>query len=207
MDAHVFVDNSNLIGGARRTAAKQEPHVPWPAVRIEYANFFALVERGFAVKTRVFAGSVPPGNDELWTHAERAGYQTDLLRKIESDDGMLKEQGVDELLHLKMANALLDYRAPQTLVIVTGDGAKSEFGTSFTEYVKRASKAGWDSVVWSWSRNLSPRFKHLIADGVRLKVHSLDAYYEQVTFVKGGSWVLEDRGVIETKTRRAKALE
>jgi hypothetical protein len=205
MDAHMFIDNSNLIGGARRTAKVHEPAVPWPAVRIEYANFFALIESGFDVKTRVFAGSVPPGNGDLWKHAKKARYETDLLRKVERDDGMLEEQGVDELLHLKIANVLLDNQAPQTLVIVTGDGARSDFGTSFTEYVRRASRLGWDTVVWSWSRNLSPRYKEMIRDGVRLKVHSLDAHYDRVTFIKGGNWILDGSLVVPTETRRASA--
>ena len=73
----------------------------------------------------MMAGSVPPGNDDLWAHAEDAGYQTDLLRKIEHDDGSLGEQAVDELMHLKIANVLLDFDEPQTLVLVTGDGKVS----------------------------------------------------------------------------------
>ncbi len=45
-------------------------------------------------------------------HAQRGGYDTDLLRRVEADDGRLIEQGVDEMLHLKIANALLDSKRP-----------------------------------------------------------------------------------------------
>ncbi len=89
MRHHVFIDNSNIFGGAQRTAAKVEAHIPWPAVRLYTRNFIALIEGGQEIGARVFAGSVPPGNDELWQYARDMGYNTDLLRKVERDDGRL----------------------------------------------------------------------------------------------------------------------
>ena len=189
MNAHIFIDNSNAFGGAQRAAAKLEPEAIWLAVRLYYRNFFRLIEKGLTPTTRVLAGSVPPGNDVLWDYARNAGYNTDLLRKVEADDGRLVEQGVDEIAHLKIANALLDYDPPQTLVLITGDGHDSHFGTSFTRQAERALKRGWHVRVWSWEEQLSGKFARLAAQSHgAMVVSTFDPYYKYITFVQGGSY-------------------
>lgn len=106
------------------------------------------------------------------------------------------------MLHLKIANALLDYDAPQTLVLVTGDGSTSEFQTSFADQVKRAAKRGWNVEVWSWRDQLSGRFGQLVRDGVRnLVVRHLDPHYLSITFVEGRQY--EDQGRPLTVAGRA----
>ncbi len=122
MRAHVFADNSNIFGGAQQAADTYEPGIPWIAVRVYYRNLFRLIEGSHQVVTRVLAGSVPPGSEELWDYARQGGYDTALLKKIDTDNGRLAEQGVDEVLHLKIANVLLDHDPPQTLILATGDG-------------------------------------------------------------------------------------
>jgi hypothetical protein len=97
----------------------------------------------------------------LWQAARNLGYDTDLLQRVEQDDGRLTEQAVDEMLHLKMANALLDYEPPQTLVIVGGDGKDSNWATSFSGHAERALKRGWNVEVWSWRRQLTGRYDAL----------------------------------------------
>lgn len=89
MGGHVFIDNSNILGGAQGTAAVREPGTPWVAVRVYYRHLFRLVEGSHDVNTRVMAGSVPPGSDELWDYSRRGGYDTGLLKKIGTDDGRL----------------------------------------------------------------------------------------------------------------------
>ena len=69
MPAHIFVDNSNMLGGATRFAATAEPDVPWQAIRLYFRNFAQLIEGVHTVQTRVLGGSLPPGNDALWDHA------------------------------------------------------------------------------------------------------------------------------------------
>ncbi|NCB43712.1 MAG: NYN domain-containing protein [Clostridia bacterium] len=189
MNSHIFIDNSNIFGGAQRAAATHEPDAVWKAVRIYYRNFFQLLERETNPVTKVLAGSVPPGNEVLWEHARRHGYNTDLLHRIERDDGRLVEQGVDEIAHLKIANVLLDYEPPQTLVLVTGDGNDSEFGTSFTKQAERALKRGWNVHVWSWEDQLSGKFARLSSFKTgKITVNLLDRYYRSITFVQGGSY-------------------
>lgn len=161
MAHHVFIDNSNIFGGAQSMSARVEKHVPWPALRVHFRNLALLVEGGQEVGSRVLAGSVPPGNDDLWNYARDMKYETNLLRKVEKDDGRLGEQGVDELLHLKIANLLLDSDDAQALVLVTGDGRVSQFGTGFALQAERALKRGWQVEIWSWKSALSPAFGKL----------------------------------------------
>ncbi|MFQ1650271.1 NYN domain-containing protein [Aeromonas veronii] len=189
MDSHIFIDNSNIFGGAQRAAVTLEAEAFWIAVRIYYKNFFQLLEKDSNPITKVLAGSVPPGNDVLWDHARKYGYNTDLLKRIEHDDGRLVEQGVDEIAHLKIANVLLDYDPPQTLILVTGDGNNSEFGTSFTKQAERALKRGWDVNIWSWKSQLSGKFAKLssISPG-KLTIRELDEFYKSITFVQGGTY-------------------
>jgi hypothetical protein len=205
--AHFFVDNSNLIGGAQRTAQLFEPTTPWFCIRVDWRNFFELLEGQHLPVTRVFAGSLPPGNEELWEHARRYGYNTDLLHRIERDDGRLAEQGVDELLHLKIANALLDYDAPQKLVLVTVDGNPSEFNTSFLTQVKRAIKLDWDVEIWSWKSQLSGKFARLPQQRAgQLTIHELDPFYMRITFVKAleCNYIGTD---VPVRSRRARSLQ
>ena len=184
---HVFIDNSNIFHGARRVAQELEPHVPAQALRVYFWNLAGLIESSRPKHTGVLAGSVPPGNDALWEHAQRAGYNTDLLRKVETEDGRMVEQGVDEMLHLKIANAILDHSPPAILVLVTGDGSESDFGTGFPRQAQRALRQGWDVEVYSWKCQLSGAFRRLAADHPgKVKVVELDPWYQKLTFVKGG---------------------
>lgn len=188
MKAHIFVDNSNIFGGAQRAATTKEPHVPRWMIRVYYRNFFELIEQDYEVIERVMAGSVPPGHEELWDYSRNAGYNTDLLRRVSSDDGRLVEQAVDEMLHLKIANALLDHEG-HVLVLGTGDGRGGHFGTSFPDQVARALKRVWGADIWSWKEQTSGAF-HTLAGGnpTRVGVYDLDDYYESITFTKGGAF-------------------
>jgi hypothetical protein len=189
MSAHIFIDNSNIFGGAQRAAETHEPEAVWMAVRVYYENFFELIEHGHQPETKVLAGSVPPGNEALWDYAREGGYDTDLLQKIEKDDGNLVEQGVDEMLHLKIANAILDHDPPQTLVLATGDGNISDFGTSFVDQARRALDQGWEVKVWSWDEQLSGRYNRITEpSNGSLDINLLDLYYKQITFIQGGEY-------------------
>jgi hypothetical protein len=202
MSIHVFLDNSNIFLGAQRLAGTTESHIPGPAIRVYWRNLFALVEAKRGCLSKVLAGSVPPGNEELWQYAKDFGYNTDLLRRVTREDGRHVEQAVDEMLHLKIANALLDHDPPQTLVLVTGDGKVSDFSTSFPAQAERALRRGWTVEVWSWQLQMSGAWKRLAAaNSNKVRVSHLDPFYYSVTFVKGGTYKREDGSEVIVKDR------
>lgn len=193
MGLHIYIDNSNLFGGAQRCAAVMEPTVPFYAVRIDFRNFVSLIERNRPRSVGMWAGSVPPGNDELWGHARDLGFNVDLLKRVPEGDGRLLEQGVDELIHAKISDSLLDYDPPQTLVLVTGDGSDTPHGTSFIRKVQQAIRLSWDVEVYSWHEQLSGRFVELASRyDNRVSVFSLDKWYNYIVFVKGSSYTFND---------------
>jgi len=193
---HVFVDNSNIFGGVQRACRSIEPHISPPAVRLYIRNFISLIEGTKEIQTRVYAGSVPPGNDDLWQYSKDRGYDTNLLRKVQSDTGNLIEQGVDELIHLKIANCLLDADNPECLILATGDGQVSDFGTGFLLQAERALKRRWDVVVWSWREQLSSRYANLARDyPSQLSVNELDPFYYSITYVKAGVYTWDGQSV------------
>ncbi len=186
---HIFLDNSNIFGGAQR-AAREKEGVPWQCVRVDYANLFRLLTNGkLNRRTSMLAGSVPPGNEALWGAAQNAGFDTTLLRRVEGDDGRLVEQGVDEAIHLRIGNILLDEDDPGTMVVATGDGRQTEQGCSFTQQVIRAAKRNWNVEVWSWSAQLSPALRNTRLNFPdKIKVIRLDQWYSSIVFLKGGSY-------------------
>jgi len=193
---HVFFDNSNIYGGACDMRKINEPKSHWAAFRIYYRNHFQLIEHSRVVDEALLAGSVPPSCEGLWKYARAQGYSTDLLRRVEKDDGSVGEQGVDELLHLKIANCIIDNDPKgRVLVIATGDGRESEFGTGFKSQVESALKKNWEVEIWSWGPTLNRCYKNMAAKYPNLKVNLLDPYYLSVTFLQGGTYYLMRKGV------------
>lgn len=204
---HIFLDNSNIFGGAQRTALEREVKV-WQCVRVDYRNLFRLLQyRKPTSRTSMLAGSVPPGNEALWEAAKDAGFDTTLLRRVATDTGRLIEQGVDEAIHLRISNILLDSDEPGTMVIATGDGAETEQGCSFTQQVVRAAKRGWNVEIWSWKNQLAGRLRDTrIRFPERVRVFKLDEWYRSIVFIKGGTYYLNNEPV-EIATRTCSPLD
>lgn len=67
-----------------------------------------------------------------------------------------REQGVDEILQLKMGNTAMAYLGkPGIMVLATGDAEKAEYSDGFQKQVERILKMGWIVEVVSWKRGLS----------------------------------------------------
>ncbi|CAK7199995.1 hypothetical protein SEUCBS139899_002683 [Sporothrix eucalyptigena] len=85
-----------------------------------------------------------------------------------SDDGYgpppssfkLGEQGVDEILHLKMCQSLLDHDLG-TIVLATGDAAEAEFSDGFLKHAERALDRGWCVELLSWKMGISSAWREL----------------------------------------------
>ncbi|TGO61317.1 hypothetical protein BCON_0028g00340 [Botryotinia convoluta] len=69
------------------------------------------------------------------------------------------EQGVDEILHMKMLETLADYSIPSTIVLGTGDGAEAEYSGGFFKNVERALLKGWNVELVAWSSGLNHEYK------------------------------------------------
>ena len=131
---HIFVDHSNMWGGARCASKIHYPKVDDERARIS-ARGLDRVLRGTrrGTSTKVVSGGVPPGLEGMWSEYQKAGYDTQRLFR----DKHWKEHGVDHTLIGHMWRLMAIHQsAPTTLVIASGDGRRNEFGTSFIEVVR-----------------------------------------------------------------------
>lgn len=105
-----------------------------------------------------------------------------------SDDryvGALKhgEQGVDELLHLKILQSAMDTAAPGTMVLATGDAAHAEYSDGFKKNIERVLTLGWNIELYGWRRNISSAWREpefAIQWGHQFKIIELDQFCEEL---------------------------
>lgn len=71
-----------------------------------------------------------------------------------------REQGVDEILHMKMLQSIVDAPRPATMVLATGDAAEAEFSDGFLSNVERALKQGWNVELLGWRNNISSAWRN-----------------------------------------------
>ncbi|KAH6614715.1 hypothetical protein B0J18DRAFT_306040 [Chaetomium sp. MPI-SDFR-AT-0129] len=93
------------------------------------------------------------------------------------------EQGVDELLHLKILQSAMDTQKPATMVLATGDAASAQYSDGFKKNIERVLDHGWNIELYGWSRNISsawrePEFSE--AWGHKFKIIELDEYCEEL---------------------------
>jgi hypothetical protein len=65
------------------------------------------------------------------------------------------EQGVDEILHMKMLESIVDTEIPSTMVLATGDAAEAEYSSGFLKNVERALVRGWKVELIAWKESTS----------------------------------------------------
>lgn len=80
-----------------------------------------------------------------------------------------REQGVDELLQLKLHQALADIDVPPpnaTIVLATGDGNVGQFNEDgFLGPVRTALKKGWKVELYAWKEGLSRAWMREFGEG------------------------------------------
>ncbi|KAI4245774.1 MAG: hypothetical protein L6R40_002302 [Gallowayella cf. fulva] len=69
------------------------------------------------------------------------------------------EQAVDEILHLKILESVVDAKSPSTMVLATGDAAEAEYSQGFLRMVERALEKGWKVELVSFRKNTSGMYK------------------------------------------------
>jgi hypothetical protein len=185
---HVFVDLSNItIGFYNSLKVKRgiptQGRFPGGTPSFSFQRLMSLIERGRTVIRREAVGSVIEKSD-IWRpsymiEAENLGYKMHVLSRVpkshrnvhnryysgSSTDGLPSptpmsraEQGVDELLHYKILEALAD-SDPGIMVLATGDAASAEYTDGFLAQAERALKRGWKVEVVSFAQNLSSSWR------------------------------------------------
>ncbi|PQE24608.1 cell wall glucanase protein [Rutstroemia sp. NJR-2017a BVV2] len=92
------------------------------------------------------------------------GYLTGYSSGSETPVSQLKvksfvEQGVDEILHMKLLESLVDTHKPATIVLASGDGAEAEYSGGFFKNVERALLKGWKVEIIAWKNALSFEYR------------------------------------------------
>jgi hypothetical protein len=98
------------------------------------------------------------------------------------------EQAVDEILHLKILESLVDAERPSTIVLATGDAAEAEYSGGFMRMVERALEKGWMVELVSFKLNTSSAYKRKefrAKWGPMFKWIQLDDYVEQLIDADG----------------------
>jgi hypothetical protein len=178
-------------------------------VPMDFHNFSLVLERGRPAAKRVLAGSEKPAvvleaealgyetnilervlkvkelTPRQKKYASRSGGETS---GSEKDTGYLNkaaakrvEQGVDEILHLKILESLIDSSKPSTIVLATGDAAEAEYSGGFLKMVERAMSKGWMVELVSFKLNTSSmylRSEFRAKWGALFKVIHLDDFAE-----------------------------
>ena len=98
------------------------------------------------------------------------------------------EQAVDEILHLKMMESVVDAAEPSTMVLATGDAAAAEYSGGFLMMVERALGKGWRVELTCWRRNCSWAYRRKEFRerwGERFKIVELDDFVEVLLVSEG----------------------
>ncbi|SCV74836.1 BQ2448_7865 [Microbotryum intermedium] len=222
----IFIDNSNVIHSFNRWLGQTFPpkdrslysrllrRVPEEVIDgtryfLDYDILFALLERGMGsrVRKRVLVGSskLRQGVED----AVRWGYEVSILQRVprrsvlQSDpDGPIttlqKEQGVDELLHLKILEAILEHQTELTtphqpppnsnppsttfspitsprplMLLVSGDAKSSEYNPSgFLGCIRKALSLNWDVEIWAFKKSTNRLWHELRNEQVRKRTGS-----------------------------------
>ena len=93
------------------------------------------------------------------------------------------EQAVDEILHLKILESVIDAKEPSTVVLATGDAAEAEYSQGFLKMVERALEKGWKVEIVSFKHNISGMYKRreFRAKWVeKFKIIELDEFVEEI---------------------------
>ncbi|EXJ89854.1 hypothetical protein A1O3_02921 [Capronia epimyces CBS 606.96] len=167
-------------GMARETRLKRVP--------LSFHNFSLVLERGRPAAKRVLVGSdkyaairqaksigfetnilervhkakeLTPRQKKYRSAGETSGSETNTTFPNTNTPAAEKwvEQAVDEILHLKILESLIDAEKPSTIVLATGDAAEAEYSGGFLRMVERALEKGWAVELVSFRLNTSSLYK------------------------------------------------
>jgi hypothetical protein len=195
MQRHIFIDHSNIWGGARLASKIRNPEKNDADARLSVRNLDQILRgRARNVVTKIVSGGVPPGMETVWIEYQNAGYDTNRLFR----DTNWKERGVDHSLIGHMWRLATKNRAEVTqLTLASGDGKSNEFGTSFFEILEllltsadyekwhvTVATFDWDFHALGTHSPTSNKVRRLVENSPRADLLNLFAYYDKVVFHK-----------------------
>ena len=180
---------------------------------ISFRNLSIVLERGRLTAKRVLVGS---DNFPSIQEAKRIGYETNILDRVHKAkeltprqmkyrnvNGAMSsgsettavtyapekwvEQAVDEILHLKILESVVDAEEPSTIVLATGDAAEAEYSQGFLKMVERALGKGWKVEVCSFRKNISGSYRKKefrTRWGTNFKIIEMDDFVQELLDVE-----------------------
>ena len=121
------------------------------------------------------------GNNSLGGGQSGTGSGSETTAAVQYAPEKWVEQAVDEILHLKMMESVVDADKPSKMVLATGDAAEAEYSGGFLIMVERALGKGWKIELASFKRNISGAYRRRdFRDkwGERFKIVELDDFVE-----------------------------
>lgn len=144
-----------LVGSRGSPLDVQQPKLPDYFQEAEKCGYeLNVLDR--VIKNKDFTPKKRRGNGN--GYASASGYSsgsdgTYMSRKA------VTEQGVDEILHMKLLESLIDTKEPSTIVLASGDAAEAEYSGGFFKNVERALTKGWKVELVAWSGTLSKDYQ------------------------------------------------
>lgn len=183
-NVNLYWDNSNIWLVGQGVCAQKEPHDVHD-FRIHFENLFEFVRNNRNISYAYVAGSIPPQTSALWQRFSNLGIEVETQERGAIGGG---EVAIDEIIQLKMANRLLDLNEPETMVLLTGDGAGYSDGKGFIAQLERALKRGWRIEVVSWDIGCNRYLKSFAkTNGIYTP---LESAYEKITFINDKRWAM-----------------
>jgi hypothetical protein len=190
-----FHDTLKVKRGINLKAYTTSAPMSWRAFALILERGRKVARRILVGSNRAPEDDEPAKLPEYLPEAERCGYELNILDRVakfkdpalsrrgpresgysttsglsSGSAGRRKqwtEQGVDEILHMKILESIVDRKTvgsqtPPTIVLATGDAAKAEYSGGFLENVLRALRGGWRVELVSWSKGLSRDYERLL---------------------------------------------
>ena len=177
---HIVWDNSNIFLSGKRACEKIEGQSD--GFNIHCEKLQELVAAGRPIHQVYFVGDdpLPPERffDKIATLTER---EPEMYRRGAQ---AARKQAIHKAIYTRLLSLWYALIAPETLVILSGDGSKANQRISFLTYAKRVHRFGWNVEILSWRDRLDQTLKEW-ADAHALVIE-LDAFYEQITYIEGG---------------------
>ena len=180
--AKVFIiwDNSNIhYGGLNQVFPIKEPNVAKEKYRTSFLNLLQLVKKDREIGQVYFVGSTPPKTDRIWNYLHSIGIEPETIPR--ADDG--EWNTTDHLLQNHLLR--LGYQPnPETVALLSGDGAGVKKNVGFFADLKRLANVGWRVELYSWEETCH---KDLKSYATKVgKYINLTDYYDKITFIEGG---------------------